>query len=53
MDYIKAINWLAIEAARKESPLTTQWFVTKHTVGMCRVGKFLKHWKESETYACP
>jgi hypothetical protein len=28
-----------------------QWFVSKHAVGMCAVGKFLKRWKESDTDA--
>jgi hypothetical protein len=49
--HIENINWATVEKAMKESPLTMQWFASKHAVGMCAVGKFLKRWKESDTDA--
>jgi hypothetical protein len=34
-------------------PLTRWLFCTKHTNGMCGVGKFQKLWKVRETDSCP
>jgi hypothetical protein len=28
-------------------------FILKHTLGMCRVGKFMHRWKEWESPNCP
>jgi hypothetical protein len=44
--HAREINWETLDKA-------TQWFITKHTVGMCGVGKFMRIWKESETCTCP
>jgi hypothetical protein len=41
-EQIKDINWDALHAAMKESQRQRRVFVTKHTVGMCGVGKFMK-----------
>jgi hypothetical protein len=51
--HIPDVNWDVLETAMKESPLTTQWFVSKDAVGLCGVGKFLKKWKDSDTDAYP
>jgi hypothetical protein len=47
------INWDAIHKARKSSSLSMNHFITKHSVGMCGVGKFLVHWKETDDPSCP
>jgi hypothetical protein len=41
------INWDAIQAAFRESRCQLQWFITKHSTGMCGVGKFLLRWKRN------
>lgn len=50
---IDSVDWNIIDSALKEVPQNQQTFVTKHSVGMCGVGKFLKHWKERTSDACP
>jgi hypothetical protein len=42
-----------IEKAMKSSTLARRTFVTKHTSGMCGVGKFMKLWGERDTDICP
>ncbi len=51
--HIEEVNWDSIGKAMKESPLYVQWFVSKHAVGICGVGNFLKRWKERDMDACP
>jgi hypothetical protein len=47
------IHWDAIERASNDSaPSLCRW-VTKHTVGMCAVGKFHKIWGHAPTDECP
>jgi hypothetical protein len=36
------VDWVGLEYAMKEVPRHRQTFVTKHVVGMCGIGKFLK-----------
>jgi hypothetical protein len=47
------IHWSALHEARKSSPLQMRTFITKHSVGMCSVGKFLTKWRQRETAMCP
>jgi hypothetical protein len=47
------VNWRAIQEAQQSSSLSTTTFVTKHSVGMCRVGKFMVRWKQRDSSACP
>ncbi len=47
------IAWDTIGKAINKIPLSQRWFLTKHTSGMCGVGKFTTIWKETETVACP
>lgn len=47
------IHWSALHEARKSSPLQMRTFITKHSVGMCGVGKFLTKWRQRETAMCP
>jgi hypothetical protein len=47
------IAWDKIGKAINKIPLSQRWFLTKHTSGMCGVGKFTTIWKKTETAACP
>jgi hypothetical protein len=47
------IHWDNIAHALKEIPRQRRVFISKHSVGMCGVGKFMKRWKEWDTDACP
>jgi hypothetical protein len=49
---IDSVDWDAIDIAMKEVPRHRQTLITKHIVGMCGVGKFLKRWKERATSEC-
>lgn len=48
-----SINWTRLGQALAKMPLTRRLFCSKHTTGMCGVGKFQKIWKMKETNACP
>jgi hypothetical protein len=37
----------------KEAKLARRTFIKKHSMGMCGVRKFMKHWGERDTDACP
>jgi hypothetical protein len=50
---VGSINWDAIDIAKKKADLNLQWFMTKHSAGMCGVGKFLQIWGQQESAACP
>jgi hypothetical protein len=50
---IVLVDWPLIGFAMKQAPKARRVFVTKHTCGMCRVGKFMKRWKEWEEDICP
>jgi hypothetical protein len=45
-------NWRAINHAMTSAPKCHNRFISKHAPGMCGVGKFLVHWKDSDTDAC-
>ncbi len=46
-----ATNWDALDKAMEESPRSKCTFITKHTAGMCGVGKFML--KERDNPNCP
>jgi hypothetical protein len=48
-----SVNWPRLGQALDKMPLPRRLFVSKHTSGMCGVGKFKKKWKLRETNACP
>jgi len=50
---LEFINWESIGKALSSLPRTRQHFVCKHTVGMCRVGKWMLRWKEWTSAQCP
>jgi hypothetical protein len=47
------IHWDAVSQVLKEVPRSRKIFIIKHTMGMCRVGKFMKLWGPREMDACP
>jgi hypothetical protein len=49
----RRINWDACEQAMRRLKITRRHWVSKHTEGMCGVGKWLMKWKERDTDACP
>ncbi len=48
-----SVHWDAVGQALKSYPRHTRVFITKHTVGMCGVGKFMHRWKERDNPNCP
>jgi len=50
---IALVDWPLIGFAMKQAPRSRWVFITKHTCGMCGVGKFMKRWKEWEEDLCP
>jgi hypothetical protein len=51
--YIEFINWEAIGRALKALSRPHQHFMSKHTVGICGVGKWMLRWKEWQSAHCP
>ena len=47
------INWKAVRQAMAMSPPGLQRWVSKHTTGMCAVGKFRKIWGQAPSDECP
>ncbi len=47
------VDWTLLGRSMKSLPRSRRVFVTKHTAGMCGVGKFMKRWKEWEEDSCP
>jgi hypothetical protein len=47
------VDWQAIGRAMKGATRGRRVFVSKHTAGMCGVGKFMVRWKQWETNQCP
>jgi hypothetical protein len=45
------VDWDAAEHAMVEYKLTRRVFMTKHSMGVCDVGNFLKQWNQRETSA--
>jgi hypothetical protein len=52
-DIIKKVDWQMIGRSMHSLPRTRRIFITKHTSGMCGVGKFMKQWKEWTSDSCP
>ncbi len=50
---IESVNWESIDKAMTETKRSRRVFVSKHTCGMCGVGKFMKRWKLRKTSDCP
>ena len=44
-DAYSLIDWTSVERAMSDSPPALRRWVTKHTVGMCSVGKFRTLWR--------
>jgi len=49
----ESVNWTAIHKAMKTISRGRRIFISKHSAGMCGVGKFMKRWKQRDTNACP
>jgi hypothetical protein len=47
------VNWNRLGQALNKMSLSRRLFCSKHTSGMCGVGKFQKLWRMRETDACP
>jgi hypothetical protein len=47
------VNWSRLGQALDKMSLAKRLFCSKHTCGMCGVGKFQKLWRAKETDACP
>jgi hypothetical protein len=52
-DGLQMIDWPAIGKAMQALPRSRRVFISKHVSGMCRVGKFMKRWKEWDSDSCP
>lgn len=50
---IDSVNWELIEIAMNESRCSRRVFISKHSSGMCGVGKFMKRWKIRQDDSCP
>ena len=48
-----AIDWPSLGQAMRNLPPKLQRWTTKHSVGMCGVGKFLKIWGDENHSGCP
>ncbi len=48
-----SIHWDAVNQAMQSTKRSTRVFVSKHTVGMCGVWKFMHLWKQKSSAACP
>ncbi len=47
------IHWDAMKKAMLQSPRSRRTFISKHTAGMCGVGKIMHRWKEWKSPNCP
>jgi len=52
-EVVEAVDWKAVGRSMKSVPRGRRVFVTKHTAGMCGVGKFMRQWKQWEKDQCP
>ena len=48
-----AVDWKATAKAMKTVPHSRRIYVTKHSAGICGVGKWMKRWKQRESAKCP
>jgi hypothetical protein len=51
-DSFMDIAWDSIGQAMNHAPCNKRVFVSKHTVGICGVGKFMHCWKERDIPNC-
>ena len=49
----KEIHWSSLRRAMHALPPFLQRWITKHSVGICGVGRFLKDWGHEDTAECP
>jgi hypothetical protein len=47
------VHWPRLGKALDKMSLSRRLFCSKHTAGMCGIGKFQKIWKTKEAAACP
>jgi hypothetical protein len=47
------IPWCTIGKALQGMPKAKKWFITKQTVGMCGVGKWMRRWRQWHNHDCP
>ncbi|CAJ1945792.1 unnamed protein product [Cylindrotheca closterium] len=52
-EHFRSVDWPIVHRAMKSLKLAKQRFITKHTVGMCGVGKFRKRWGLDSNNRCP
>jgi hypothetical protein len=50
---INVVYWEVIGQALRELPRSRRFFISKHTMGMCAVGRFMKIWGQRDSDACP
>jgi hypothetical protein len=50
---LEYITWEGVDNAMRTSPRLRQHFITKHTMGICGVGKWMKHRKKWTMDSCP
>jgi hypothetical protein len=50
---IDSVNWDLIGVAMKETKRSQRIFISKHSSGMCGVGKFMKRWQQRHDDSCP
>jgi hypothetical protein len=50
---LSEIHWEAMKKAMLQSSRSKHTFISKHTVGMCGVGKFMHRWNGWESPSCP
>ncbi len=49
---MKTVDWEAIGSTLQGIARGRRVFVSKHTAGMCGVGRFMKRWKQWDTDQC-
>ena len=49
----EGVDWQATAKAMKTVPHSRRIYVTKHSAGICGVGKWMKRWKQRESAKCP
>lgn len=50
---LEYVAWKGVEHALEMSTRLRQHFITKHTMGICGVGKWMKCWKKWTVDSCP
>ena len=49
----EAVDWQATAKAMKTVPHSRRIYVTKHSAGICGVGKWMQRWKKWDSAKCP